>query len=227
MLRFQSPRNARKKPAPAPKPVSSPLRPYLPPDGGRRPSAWNLEARDWEIVISGELIDKDGPLHDKLLELPRNSRGTIFFDSSGGSAYVGLALASLIRLRGLKAVGVVAGECSSAALMPFAACTERYVTPHTAMLFHPIRWQSDEQVRLEEAAEWARHFRIMEADHDELMAKLFGCDATIIKAWNNPGRFVSGAELVAVGLAKMIDLFSGDAWSQIRRHRSANESAPA
>ena len=218
MIRPDSPRRARKKLQP--KAVPRPLRPYPGPHGGRRPSDYDLESRDWEIVISGELVDKDGQLHEKLMELPRKSRGTIFFDSSGGSAYVGLALASLIRLRGLKAVGVVAGECSSAALMPFAACVERYVTPHTSLLFHPIRWQSDEQVRLEEAAEWARHFRVMEADHDALMTKLFDCPLETIRAWNNPGRFVSGEELVAAGLAKMIDLFSGDAWSQIARQRN-------
>ena len=194
------------------------LRPYPSPEGGRRPS-FDLQARDWEIVLSGELADKDGQLHDKLMDLPRNSRGTIFFDSSGGSAYVGLALASLIRLRGLKAVGVVAGECSSAAIMPFAACVERYVTPHTTLLFHPIRWQSDEQVKLSEAAEWARHFQVMEADHDALIARLFGCPAEVIKSWNDPGRFVSGQEVVAAGLARMIDLFSGDAWNQIRTLR--------
>ena len=221
MIRPDSPRRGRKKTES--KPATRPLRPYPSPHGGRRPSDYNLDARDWEIVISGELADKEGQLHEKLMDLPRNSRGTIFFDSSGGSAYVGLALASLIRLRGLKAVGVVAGECSSAALMPFGACVERFVTPHTSLLFHPIRWQSDEQVRLEEAAEWARHFRVMEADHDALMTRLFGCPIETIRAWNNPGRFVSGEELVAAGLAKMIDLFSGDAWTQIARHRAQSK----
>lgn len=219
MSRADVPRRARKKAEP--KPVSRPLRPYPAPEGGRHPSAYDLEARDWEIIISGELVDKDGQLHEKLMDVPRKSRGMIFFDSSGGSAYVGLALASLIRLRGLKVVGVVAGECSSAALMPFAACQERYVTPHTSLLFHPIRWQSEEQVRLEEAAEWARHFKIMEADHDELLMRMFDCPMEVIRVWNNPGRFVSGQELVAAGLAKMVDLFSGDVWSQIAKIRAA------
>ncbi|MDP1798807.1 MAG: ATP-dependent Clp protease proteolytic subunit [Planctomycetaceae bacterium] len=173
----------------------------------------------WEIVIAGELADKPGDLHEHLLHLPRNSSGTIFFDSCGGSAYIGLALASLIRLRGLQAVGVVAGECSSAALMPLAACAERYVTPHATLLFHPIRWQSEEQVRLEEAAEWARHFQLMEVDHDLLLANLFGCDVERIKSWCRPGRFVSGQELVEAGLAKMVDLFSGDVWKQREKLR--------
>ena len=219
MNRFNAPRRARKK-LESPKPTVRPLRPYPMPAGGRRPSDDDLESRGWEIVISGELVDKDGPLHERLLDLPRNSRGTIFFDSSGGSAFVGLALASLIRLRGLKPVGVVAGECSSAAIMPFAACVERYVTPHSSLLFHPIRWQSEEQVRLEEAAEWARHFRVMEADHDTLIARLFDCPEEMIQRWNRPGRFVMGEEIVAAGLAKMIDLFSGDVWSQVARHRA-------
>lgn len=200
------------------RPMGAPLRPYPAPSGGRRPSEM-VSGGGWEIIISGELDDKDSQLHQMLIDLPRNSAGTLFFDSSGGSAYVGLALASLIRLRGLRATAVVAGECSSAALLPFAACESRYVTPHTSMLFHPIRWQSDEQVRLEEAAEWARHFSVMEADHDALMARLFGCPIELLNGWSHPGRFVSGQELVDAGLARMIDLFSGDAWVQIARLR--------
>lgn len=196
-----------------------PLRPYPEPEGGSQPSRHKLELREWEIVISGELSDKDGDLHQRLLDLPRNSRGTIFFDSCGGSAFIGLALASLIRLRGLKATAVVAGECSSAALMPFAACVERYVTPHSTLLFHPIRWQSEEQVRLQEAAEWARHFKIMETDHDGLISRLFNCNEETIRRWNNPGRFVSGEELCAAGLAQLVTLFDGDIWSQKTRRR--------
>ena len=216
MSRHRSAWNARKK-TKASEPEPRPLRPYPAPGGGRRPSDFNLEARDWEIVLSGELTDKEGELHQRVLDVPRNSRGTIFFDSCGGSAFVGLALASLIRLRGLKATAVVSGECSSAALMPFAACIDRYVTPHSTLLFHPIRWQSEEQVRLDEAAEWARHFRTMEADHDALLARLFGCADETIQKWNNPGKFVSGEELAAAGLAKLVTLFDGDVWSQMKR----------
>lgn len=207
-------RNRRKKDKPSP---FRALNPYPAPGWGGQPPP---SADGWEVVIAGELSDKQGELHDRLLELPRNSRGIIFFDSCGGSAFIGLALASLIRLRGLQATGVVAGECSSAALMPFGACVERYVTPHSTLLFHMMRWQSEEQVRLEEAAEWARHFRVMEADQDALIARLFGCDPALLAGWHRPGRFVSGAEMVAAGLAKMVDLFSGDVWKQIAVHRS-------
>ncbi len=178
-------------------------------------SAGEPSHRDWELVIHGDLTEKQSDLVSHMLEVPRRSRGIIFFDSCGGSAYVGLALASLIRLRGLKADGVVVGECSSAALMPFAACRRRFVTKHSTLLFHPIRWQSEENVRLEEASEWARHFQQLEGELDELLAKMFGCPLEMLTKWTRPGRFVSGQELVDAGLARLIDLFAGDVWQQI------------
>lgn len=210
--------NRRRKEKPSP---FRPLHPYPGPGWGASPSP---SFDGWEIVIAGELSDKQGELHDRLLELPRNSRGTIFFDSCGGSAFIGLALATLIRLRGLQATAVVAGECSSAALVPFAACVERYVTPHSTLLFHMMRWQSEEHVRLEEAAEWARHFQVLEADQDQLLARLFGCDPQLLAQWNRPGRFVSGPEMVSAGLARMVDLFQGDVWKQIARQRHPNDA---
>ncbi|MEX0718841.1 MAG: ATP-dependent Clp protease proteolytic subunit [Planctomycetaceae bacterium] len=174
---------------------------------------------DWELSIHGDLSDRENDLLPKLVELPRNSRGTIFFDSCGGSAYVGLALASVIRLRGLHAIGVVAGECSSAAIMPFAACRERYVTAHATLLFHPIRWSSDEDLRMEEAAEWARHFHQLETDLDRLLVRMLDVSEQQLAEWTRPGRFVTGPELVSSGLARLVDLFSGDLWTQIAAAR--------
>lgn len=192
------------------------FRPYPPVADAPRPASTH-DGRNWELAIHGDLTDKQSDLVARMLEVPRRSRGTIFFDSCGGSAYVGLALASLIRLRGLQADGVVAGECSSAALMPFAACHRRFVTRHSTLLFHPIRWQSEENVRLEEASEWARHFHQLEGELDELLAKMLGCPLDILTRWTRPGRFVGGQEMVDAGLAKMITLFDGDVWQQIGR----------
>lgn len=180
----------------------------------------NGAERAWELAICGDLTDKQSDLVNRLLELPRDSHGTIFFDSCGGSAYVGLGLASLIRLRGLRADAVVTGECSSAALLPFAACHRRFVTPHSTLLFHPLRWQSEVDVRYEEAVEWARHFREMEHDLDQLLGRMFNISEEKLSAWTRPGRFVSGREIVDAGLAEMIDLFSGNVWRQIFRSAS-------
>ena len=186
-------------------PVPHGLPPQLPPE------------TDWEFTIFGDLTDKQMDSLGRLVEVPRSSQGTIYFDSSGGSVYVGLAIATIIRLRGLDVAGVVAGECSSAALLPFSACARRYVTPHSTLLFHPIRWQTDEDVRLEEAEEWARHFRLLEKDLDQLLAKLFDVPTDVVSDWTRPGRFVTGAEVVDAGIAQMVTLFDGDLWSQIDR----------
>lgn len=197
------------------------VRPYPSVSGPLRGSAPAPDARSgWEVVICGDLTDKQLELTEKLVALPRGTRGTIYFDSCGGSAYVGLGIASLIRLRGLDPLAVVAGECSSAAILPFAACRRRCVTPHSTLLFHPIRWQSEEDVRIEEAAEWARHFQILEADLDQLLARMFETDIERLRSWTRPGRFVSGAELVDAGLARMVDLFAGDVWKQWKSSES-------
>ncbi|MDA1164988.1 MAG: ATP-dependent Clp protease proteolytic subunit [Planctomycetota bacterium] len=172
---------------------------------------------DWELAINGDLTDKQHELISSLIEVPRRSRGVIWFDSGGGSVYVGLALCSIIRLRGLRVTGVVAGECSSAAILPFAACERRFVTPHSTLLFHPMRWQSADEVKLEEATEWARHFKNLEGDLDKLLAKLFEFPADKIAEWTNPGRFLTGRELVDAGLARIVDMFDGDLWSQMSR----------
>ncbi|MBA3312280.1 MAG: ATP-dependent Clp protease proteolytic subunit [Planctomycetaceae bacterium] len=173
--------------------------------------------------MCGDLTDKQFDLLDRLVAVPRGSRGTIWFDSCGGSAYVGLSLASMIRLRGLDATAVVAGECSSAAIMPFAACKRRFVTRHATLLFHPVRWHSEENVRMEEAAEWARHFQVMEKDLDDLLTKMLPIEKEALAVWTRPGKFVGGEELVAAGVAELIDLFGGDVWAQITRSETANK----
>ncbi|MFP6762045.1 MAG: ATP-dependent Clp protease proteolytic subunit [Planctomycetaceae bacterium] len=170
--------------------------------------------QDWELAINGDITDKQQELVSSLIDAPRGSRGTLYFDSGGGSVYVGLALATVIRLRGLQPVAVVTGECSSAALLPFAACRTRLVTPHSTMLFHPMRWTSEEDVRMEEAAEWTRHFKVLEKNTDKLLAQLFDYPEEKLTEWIRPGRFVTGQELADAGLARVVDLFSGDLWSQ-------------
>ena len=86
------------------------------------------------------------------------------------------------------------------------ACRRRLVTPHSVLLFHPMKWQSEEHVIIAEAAEWARHFEHLEKDMDELLARQFGVPLEKLKPWLHPGRYVLGKEMVAAGLATMIDL---------------------
>lgn len=159
-----------------------------------------------EVSLVGDLTDHEVELTDKLLSVEPGGECTMFIDSPGGSPYCAMSLMTLILLRGLRVTGVVTGECSSAALWPYAACTRRMVTPYSVLLFHPMKWQSEEHVGLAEAAEWARHFGHLEQEMDRLLAELFGISPAEMEKWINPGRYVSGAELADAGMAELIDL---------------------
>ena len=159
-----------------------------------------------EIALVGDLTEHQGELCQKLLDVEPGGECVLYIDSLGGSPYCAIALVSLILLRGLRATGVVAGECSSAALWPFAACTRRLVTPFSVLLFHPMKWQSEEHVGLAEAAEWARHFQDLETEMDRLLADLFRAAPEKIREWSNPGRYVLGQELADAGLAELVPL---------------------
>ena len=159
-----------------------------------------------EIPLVGDLTDNETDLCDKLLGVDPGGECILYIDSLGGSPYCAMALTSLIMLRGLRATGVVAGECSSAALWPFAACRRRMVTPFSVLLFHPMKWQSEENVGLGEAAEWARHFAQLEVEMDRLLAQLFKVPAETIGQWVRAGRYVSGPELAEAGMAELIEL---------------------
>lgn len=180
----------------------------------------------WEIAITGDLsADRQADTIAQLVDVPVGSHGLLYFDSCGGSVYAGLSMATLIRVRELNATAIVMGECSSAALMPFAACPRRFVTSVSTLLFHPMRWQSEEDVRLEEATEWARHFKQLETDLDDLLIRLFPVDPELLARWSRPGRFVSGTELAAAGLAALFDPFTSE--KPFRTIRSAKNDSPS
>lgn len=159
-----------------------------------------------EIAIVGDLTEHEGELYERLLAVPPGGECTLYFNSPGGSAYAALSLASLLVLRGMQATGVVLGECSSAAIWPLAACRRRIVTAHSVLLFHPLKWESGEHVSIDEAAEWARHFAHLEQDMDRMLARLWGVAPEVLHHWMKPGRYVSGQELAAAGLAELVEL---------------------
>ncbi len=159
-----------------------------------------------EIALVGDLTDNESEITDRLLSIPPGGECTLFIDSPGGSPYCAISLMTVISLRGLKATGIVTGECSSAALWPFAACGRRIVTPFSVLLFHPMKWQSEEHVGLAEAAEWARHFGYLETEMDQLLAQLLGASLEQIQGWMNPGRYISGREFAESGLAELVEI---------------------
>ena len=159
-----------------------------------------------ELALVGDLTDNEIELTDRLLSIPPGGQCTLYIDSPGGSPYCATSLTTLMILRGIRATGIVTGECSSAALWPFAACTRRIVTPFSVLLFHPMKWQSEEHVDLAEAAEWARHFGTLEKDMDRQLADLFGVQDTELAKWISLGRYVCGRELADAGLAELVEL---------------------
>lgn len=177
---------------------------YTNPTDGHH-DAHDHEEGPLEMAIVGDLTDHEAELTEKILGIEPGGECTIYFDSPGGSPYCAMSLMTLLRMRRVNATGVVTGECSSAALWPFAACNRRIVTPFSVLLFHPMRWQSEENVGLAEAAEWARHFATLEQDMDDLLADLFGVPHEVMANWITPGKYVSGRELAEAGIAELVE----------------------
>jgi ATP-dependent protease ClpP protease subunit len=159
-----------------------------------------------EIAVVGEVDDWESDVIHALLEVPRGGDCAFYIDSAGGSVYGALAALTLMRYRELTATAIVLGECSSAALLLFAACRKRIVTPYSNFLFHRMRWQSEKRIASDEAYLWAKHFETMEKDIDALQVRLFGKAEEQVRAWTEAGQYVSGPQLVAAGLAEMLEM---------------------
>jgi ATP-dependent protease ClpP protease subunit len=67
--------------------------------------------------------------------VPAGGDCVFYIDSAGGSVFGALAVLTMLRYRRLKATAMVIGECSSVALLLFAACRKRLVPPHSTFLF--------------------------------------------------------------------------------------------
>jgi len=157
-----------------------------------------------EIAMCGDLNDIESDVTERLLETPPGSECVIYFNCPGGNPHSALSIMSIMMLRDLQVVGIVAGECSSAALWPLAACKKRYVSPHSCLLFHPLKSESEQNISHCEAIEWVRYMGEVEKDMDELLARLFEIDIKQIDAWMRPGKFVGGVEFAEAGLAELV-----------------------
>lgn len=159
-----------------------------------------------EIAMVGDVDDWEADVVKSLLEVREGGECVLYLDSCGGSVYGAMAIVSLLRIRQLQATAVVLGECSSAAILIFACCVRRIVTPHSTFLFHRMRWQSDKRVASEEARHWASHFEELEAALDNLQTKLLGTAKDQVATWVREGRYLNGSEVAAAGLAELVEL---------------------
>jgi ATP-dependent Clp protease, protease subunit len=159
-----------------------------------------------EIPVIGDVDHWEADAIKAMLEVPERGECVFYIDSAGGSVYGALAVVTLMRLRQLKATAVVLSECSSAALLIFGACQRRIVTPFSTLFFHRMRWQSEKRVVAEEAGHWAKHFSELEGDLDNLQAGLFAPSPKLIREWTREGRYVSGRQIAAAGLAELVEM---------------------
>jgi ATP-dependent Clp protease, protease subunit len=159
-----------------------------------------------EIPVVGDVDEWEADVIKTLLELPAGGECVFYIDSAGGSVFGALAVMTLMRHRGLEGTAIVLGECSSAAILLFAACRQRFVTAYSTLLFHRMRWQSEKRIGSEEAFLWARHFEAMEKDIDDLQVRLFGAAEEQVRAWTRASEYVTGPQVVAAGLAKLLEL---------------------
>jgi ATP-dependent Clp protease, protease subunit len=159
-----------------------------------------------EIAVIGEVDDWEREVVNALLQVPSGGECVFYIDSAGGSVYGALAVLTLLRHRRLRGTAVVLGECSSAALLLFAACRRRLVTRYSTLLFHRMRWQSEKRVASHEAFHWARHFEELEKEIDALQARLFGGAEEQVRDWTQGGCYVTGPQLVEAGLAELLEL---------------------
>jgi len=162
--------------------------------------------RTRNLALIGDVDVWESDTIKELLELPHESECVFYMDSAGGSVYGALAVVALLRLRRLKASVYVLSECSSAALLIFAACQHRYVTAHSTFLFHRMRWQSEKRVASEEAHHWAKHFEQLETELDDLQHKLFGRAADKVREWTRQGQYLNGRQIADAGLAELVEL---------------------
>jgi ATP-dependent protease ClpP protease subunit len=158
-----------------------------------------------ELAIVGEVDDWEADTIKSLLEIPEGGEVGFYMDSAGGSVYGALAVVAMLRVRRLKASITVLSECSSAAVLIFAACQRRLVMPYSTFLFHRMKWQSEKHVAAEEAGQWARHFEQLEREMDQLQVKLLAYHPEKISEWIRQGRYVTGREVVEAGLAEMVE----------------------
>ena len=162
-----------------------------------------------EIALVGDLTENESDLCEKLLEVEPGGECILYFDSLGGSPYCAMALMSLILLRGLSATAIVAGECSSAALWPFAACRRRMVTPlqRAAVPSHEVAERGER--RPGRGGRMGPPLRPTRGRHGPPVGRAVRLPTTqTIQPWVQAGRYVTGPELAEAGLAELVELKS-------------------
>ena len=159
-----------------------------------------------EIGIIGPVDDCEKEVMTALLELPPGSECIFYINSSGGSAFASMGIATTVLYREITATGIVVGECSSSAMLILAACRRRLSAPYATFFFHPMKWESGEGVDAREAASWGRYFERLEDEFDQLQKRLFGNGSDELSVFIKECRFMTGREMAEKGLVELLEL---------------------
>lgn len=164
---------------------------------------------------------------DALLALPMGKSVQMVINSGGGSVYASLAITTVMRMRQLETEAVVLADCSSAALLVFAACGQRFAAPHASFLFHPMRWSSEEQARLTAAKSWSGEFERLSKIFEDTLVDQLPIDRRTLRTWIRQEKYVSAQELIDRGIALPLDLDEGNIIPIGRKRRKKSTSRTA
>lgn len=156
------------------------------------------------IVEEVEKCEKDAL--EALLSTPEGGSATIIINSGGGSVYASLGIATMIRARRLVCHGVVLADCSSSALIIFAACATREVAEHASFLFHPMQWASEERTRLTGARSWSAEFQRVNQVCEDFLVEHLPIERPLLRRWVSAERYVPAVELIEMGIARSLQL---------------------
>lgn len=101
------------------------------------------------LYISGMISQAHTAAALRFVLMLGEEAGTVVVNSAGGDESEGFALYDLLRPLSKQLTAVAIGQCQSAAILPYLACSERYASKHTNFMFHhgTASFQSDEPTR--------------------------------------------------------------------------------
>lgn len=157
------------------------------------------------ITLLDDVEKCEKEVTEALLAIPDKKPVKIIINSGGGSVYASLGIATVIKMKQLQAEGIVLADCSSSALLVFAACQVRKVAPHSSFLFHPMKWSSEESSRLSGAESWANEFNRVSSITENWMVEHFPIERRLIRRWIKDERYVLASELIDLGIAEELE----------------------
>jgi ATP-dependent Clp protease, protease subunit len=182
------------------------------------------EPKTFTILDEVEKCEKD--LVEGLLALPSRRPCRIIINSGGGSVYASLAIATVMKMRQIQAEGIVLADCSSSALVVLSTCATRKIAPHASLLFHPMRWSSEDQARLSGAKSWAAEFDRIQRVYEDWLVTHLQLPRRTIRMWIREERYVLASELINLGVAEPLSL-EGENVIEIAAPRRRRKAAPA